>query len=113
MPHRKSYLASLPLQPSCWSWSMPQNHTSYDVDGMFTWHECRCAVCANGPGLVIDHDHQTGFIRGLLCTSCNIAEPKHDGVFELYRKISPAYLFDIEVKWSTDHNWIYRQWRAA
>lgn len=34
----------------------------------------KCAVCHRVPpkrGLVIDHDHDTGMIRGLLCPACN------------------------------------------
>lgn len=30
-------------------------------------------VCSSGKNLSVDHDHQTGAIRGLLCSNCNRA----------------------------------------
>lgn len=33
----------------------------------------RCAICGREDRPVVDHDHRTGRIRGILCHRCNIA----------------------------------------
>ena len=31
----------------------------------------QCVICGSNEKLVVDHDHQTGKIRGMLCNHCN------------------------------------------
>jgi hypothetical protein len=63
-----------------------------DYDKAFKDQEGKCVICKRGQSefkkaLCADHDHKTGFFRGLLCTSCNIGlgiyEKLNEG-FELY-----------------------------
>jgi hypothetical protein len=49
-----------------------------------------CAVCGEPPNtkrLAVDHDHQTGEIRGLLCMHCNTALGKMRDSPDLLRKL--------------------------
>lgn len=58
--------------PSCMSWSVPT--PSDDIE---SWQDGRCAMCrCKNLALVIDHDHDTGLIRGLLCHGCNNHEAR-------------------------------------
>lgn len=55
--------------------------TASEFSAMFDRQDGRCAICeelsggqrAKGRRLHIDHDHKSGEVRGLLCTSCNTA----------------------------------------
>jgi hypothetical protein len=46
--------------------------TSADVDTLIEAQGGTCAVCPGKPEHV-DHDHETGRVRGILCFNCNQA----------------------------------------
>lgn len=53
----------------------------------------RCAICQNRPASIrfaVDHDHQTGEVRGILCKRCNhdLLGAAHDDVTMLWRALS-------------------------
>jgi len=52
--------------------------TSEDYDALMKSQDSRCAVCGTDTPLndkwCIDHDHETGNVRGILCKHCNLAE---------------------------------------
>lgn len=59
----------------------------------------RCAICngtnKNGRALAVDHDHETGDIRGLLCGQCNVVlGMAHDKVDVLASAISYLKEYD-------------------
>lgn len=46
----------------------------HDYNTLLVGQRASCAICEVRPSfLVVDHDHQTGRVRGLLCRNCNIA----------------------------------------
>ncbi len=45
--------------------------TEADLDAMKNEAANKCALCDREVKLVIDHDHSTGRVRGLLCGQCN------------------------------------------
>jgi hypothetical protein len=107
-------------RPACWAWSAhpavldhlrviatrsPSTEASIlpeqrmDFAMLEHWHDGRCAICGEVPGsLARDHDHETGLIRGLLCSPCNTAEARTASLlFDNYRLRSPAAILTVEV----------------
>lgn len=57
-------------------WHLMSNFgiTPDDYNKMLDEQDGRCAICRRLPGkinLSVDHDHDTGKVRGLLCPPCN------------------------------------------
>lgn len=64
---------------------------------MTEWQQGRCAICGARGSLVVDHDHQTGLVRGKLCPSCNTREGhRHGGIWDKYRQRNPATICGVE-----------------
>lgn len=63
----------------------------------------KCAICGSRPKvrrLAVDHDHQTGFVRGLICTKCNRGIACfNDALTRLAR--AHQYLLDADRWWDT------------
>jgi len=55
----------------------------------------RCAICVkeNNRAMVIDHDHTTGAVRGLLCDGCNLSlgHIEREGFLEIALKYIAKY----------------------
>ena len=50
----------------------------------------KCAICRSPVPNRIDHDHDNGFVRGLLCHRCNVGLPYVED--EIYRERAIAYI---------------------
>lgn len=46
--------------------------TCAEFEAMLRRQDGRCAACGYNGKLVVDHDHATGDVRGLLCLRCNL-----------------------------------------
>jgi hypothetical protein len=41
------------------------------VQAMIRTQQGMCAICRREPAVHVDHDHETGLVRGVLCFNCN------------------------------------------
>ena len=114
-------IAAFDVSPACWEWAPPTDADRERVRArdvslakymgeqryeemlpsflMIEWQQDRCAICGRHErivgGLVEDHDHATGLVRGYLCRSCNTREGIHRYRADLrmwreYRERNPA-----------------------
>lgn len=59
-----------------------------DIEKLRHSQDNKCALCRKESNkLVIDHDHCTGRVRGLLCNGCNIALAGYEKLVTNYRLI--------------------------
>jgi len=95
-------------EPACWAWPPPPpldefSHLAEDDWRwplvMAAWQKDRCAICGiRKTKLVWDHDHETGLIRGCLCSACNTSEGGSGvSLYVKYRERNPASIWGIRV----------------
>ena len=73
----------------------PPQQTTINEDtfsALFAAQDGKCAICGATGGLLVDHDHSTGLVRGLLCHRCNVKLGQyHDSTSRLRRSGHPEF----------------------
>src|ERR1700691_1534818 len=96
--------------PACARWPITDEHqavmnmveSSADlITALAFWQSLICAVCGRRVSECLDHNHDNGLIRGLLCQSCHAREGRSkDPAFVYYRNNNPASIFGLKFPWA-------------
>jgi hypothetical protein len=66
-----------------------------EYEALYRFQAGKCAICKRRPDqkrrLAVDHDHDTGEVRGLLCSRCNLVLGQMDDKVEWFR-LAAKYL---------------------
>lgn len=62
--------------------------TIEDYEALLATQAGGCAICGTGETLSVDHDHDTGRVRGILCRDRNLAEGFANGDPERLRALA-------------------------
>ncbi|WP_240489893.1 endonuclease VII domain-containing protein [Actinomadura atramentaria] len=94
--------------------------TAAQADDMRARQGRVCLICLDGSAVHVDHDHETGLVRGILCFSCNGALGQFDD--DVHRMIEAAdylekrtwYVRALQLELGTDRisGAVLRGWRA-
>lgn len=77
--HREKLCYPYTSVPAFKFWEPYMDRDDPTRDSMRRWQDGRCGLCGFREVLVVDHCHDTGLIRGLLCRSCNITDGVGNG----------------------------------
>jgi hypothetical protein len=100
----------IPHQPEFLSWPKPDGIVGDPENGIYEfdlWQQGRCAICGTTKIIrgarvqSLDHDHDTGLVRGRLCSGCNVREGRTTHrVYALWRNgMNPCAMFGWYYAW--------------
>lgn len=102
-----------PGDPACWAWqhfsfARGLNSIESAIRALRAWHKGRCGICGEVPRLlVVDHDHNTALVRGLLCDDCNLQEGvarARGDAFARWRAVPSSAILGIAVVYASSRS---------